>query len=141
MTIETVTCDAVDAIIDAPRTIEHLWAEAFGPERPDFYMGLDFARVFRFEDRPVVVLGYAIRDPFVTYHACATPEAHRWPMFFTKIGRSFVEFGIEQYPDHHHMAMALPGSPAHSWLKVLGFRDSREAVWGTQIVAEMYFPK
>lgn len=137
------TVEAVSSIMADPRSVEDMYAEVVGPSYPDDFVDLTYGRVVYFEHRPIVFVGFHVLTPecdlnkYVVYQAIATPEAHRWPLFFTRYGRSFVSWGMLQYPDHHHMTWSVPGSSSHHWLRLLGFSDTVQSIRNGRTIQEM----
>ena len=134
--IGPATISSIEEILARPRALD-LHRRSLVGEAPASWYASQTGWIIRENGQPIVWMGFSVVERTLTFHAIATPEAHRWPVFLTRLGRRWVRGISEVYSDHHCMAWVLPGTSGHGWLKTLGFRDGRLADWNGTTVLEM----
>jgi hypothetical protein len=134
--IGPATIEAIETILARPRALDVHRRSLVG-EAPGAWYADQTGWIVRLHGDPIVWLGYSTSETTLTFHTIATPEAHRFPVFLTKLGRHWVRGTAEAHSDLPCIAWVLPGTSGHRWLRTLGFRDGRPAHWNGVPVLEM----
>lgn len=119
--------DEIMQVLDRPRYIEINAFEITSisrEEAADKILLCNERYIVKENGTPILVTYIKIDQGCALYGLYATPRVFQFPVAYTRATRAFIAQAVLDYPMLRHIVATPPGTKAHRWLNLLGFRDT-----------------